>query len=183
MKHITDREKAILFALQAGYIKTWQEAFILSYNGPEETARNLKKVSSSVTHWKRHPEVVQATEEIKQYLAARDKLLIDNEIQKLNQEQSKEGNEGANGGSVRIQERPETGIDYYDPRNQKRQINYIIQQANGDPKTQLDAIKAIQQTQRDDKQAAREGKTVKVYLPLTCDTCPVLARAKEKREK
>ena len=74
-------------------------------------------------------------------------------------------------------------IDYYDPANQRTQINRIIAESDDDPKTQLDAIKTIQQTQRDDKQAARDQKQVRSYLPLRCESCPLYAKAAAKAIK
>lgn len=178
MKHgTTDRENAVLFALAAGYLKSWTEAFILSRQEPEESKNNYKKLSSSVSHWKQHPVTVQAYNEILLTVQARDKKIIEDELKKL---QTKQGPEDNAGDSDSHSRKAKNAVDYYNPENQRNQINKIIAESGDDPKTQLDAIKAIQQTQRDDKQAAREGKTVKVYLPLTCDTCPVLLKAREK---
>jgi len=71
-------------------------------------------------------------------------------------------------------------IDYYNPENQRKQINRIIEQAADDPKTQLDAIKAIQQTQRDDRQAAKDNQIQRFYSPLRCHKCPLYQRRKAK---
>ena len=71
-------------------------------------------------------------------------------------------------------------IDYYDPQNQRRTINAIIDKAQDDPKTQLDAIKAIQQTQRDDRQAAKDNQIQRYYTPVSCRLCPFKAKAAKK---
>ena len=182
-REATSREKAILFALAAGQIETWQEAFILARDEPEEETRKLKNIRSSVTHWKQHPVTQTAWKHALERLQdLKDNILIEHDKQNPAEKET-EGKGNETGDNKRTKETKQNAVDYYDPKNQRTQINRIIQEAQDDPKTQLDAIKAIQQTQRDDRQAAREGKTVRVYLPLTCDTCPLAVKARGKAQK
>ena len=175
-REATKREKAVLFALAAGQIETWQEAFILARDESEDSARDLKNIKSSVTHWKQHPITQIAWKHANERLQDLKNLAAE----EGRKEAEKEGKGKEPGGNEALKPAGTSKIDYYDPENQRKQINKIIQQAQDDPKTQLDAIKAIQQTQRDDKQAAREGKTVRVYLPLSCDICPLAQKARKK---
>ena len=175
-REATKREKAILFALAAGQLESWQEAFILARDESEESARDLKNIKSSVTHWKQHPVTQTAWKHANERLQDLKNLAVE----EGRKEGEREEREKENGRNEALKTAGVSKVDYYDPENQRKQINKIIQQAQDDPKTQLDAIKAIQQTQRDDKQAAREGKTVRVYLPLSCDICPMAQKARKK---
>lgn len=182
-KHITDREKAVLFALAAGYIKTWNEAFILSYPDTEEKARSLKKVSSSVTHWKNHPTIVQAFKEVSQYVEARDQLIKDDAIKKASKDDAITKEDKQEAGSERPGPKASTKVDYSDPEARRKLYNEIILKSADDPKTQLDAAKVIEQTQRDDKQAARERKTVVFFTPQRCLSCELYLKAQKKAAK
>ena len=175
-REATKREKAILFALAAGKIESWHEAFILARDEIEESAKDLKNINSSVTHWKQHPITQIAWKHANERLQDLKSLAAEDG----RKEGEKEGRKKEAGRNEALKTAGASKVDYYDPENQRKQINKIIQQAQDDPKTQLDAIKAIQQTQRDDKQAAREGKTVRIYLPLSCDICPLAQKAREK---
>ena len=73
-------------------------------------------------------------------------------------------------------------VDYSDPANQARKLNELVNTAN-DPGDALDALKVIIQGQKADRDAAREQKTVRAYLPLSCNSCPFLEKARKKGEK
>lgn len=180
MKRATAREKAILFALAAGYIDTWETAFILSRQESEADADKLKSRKSSVTHWKQHPEIQNAYSYAVTALNLRD----EETARKAREEVSKKGDEATEGETGGENERPKdkrpSRLDYYDPANQRRTINAIIDKAADDPKTQLDAIKAIQQTQRDDRQAAKDNQIQRFYTPVTCKNCPFKAQKGKK---
>ena len=59
----------------------------------------------------------------------------------------------------------------------------IIAESSDDPKTQLDAIKAIQQTQRDDRQAAKDSQIQRFYTPIQCRDCIIKANFSKLRRR
>lgn len=73
-------------------------------------------------------------------------------------------------------------VDYSDPVNQKRKLNELINTAT-DSGEALDALKVIIQGQKADRDAAKEGKTVRAYLPLCCNDCPLYEKARKKPRK
>lgn len=179
----TEREKAILFALAAGNIKDWKTAYILSSQKPEETLRRQKALNSSVTRWRQRDEIKlyfrEAQKEIEQM---KDFYQNEGREEARKMMERKEGGESEHTETQKKTQK-DKNLDFYDPANQRRQINQIIQQAQDDPKTQLDAIKAIQQTQRDDRQAAKDNKIQRFYVPVTCKTCPLMEKAAKKFAK
>ena len=168
----SEREKAILFALAAGQLADgWREAFILSSQKPEKEVTGQKNIATSAERWRRRPEILKAYEKA---LAA---------VQEMKEEGKTEGGEtgpALAGESERPKDKRPSRLDYYDPANQRRTINAIIDKAQDDPKTQLDAIKAIQQTQRDDRQAAKDNQIQRFYMPVACRTCPFKAQKDKK---
>lgn len=161
----SEREKAILFALAAGQLADgWKEAFILSSQKSEKDVTNQKNIATSAERWRRRPEILKAYEKA---LAA---------VQEL-KEEGKPAEDGTGpqlaGDSNRTKPAKPGRIDYYNPENQRKTINAIIDRAQDDPKTQLDAIKTIQQTQRDDRQAAKDNQIQRFYTPVTCKICPL----------
>ena len=161
----SEREKAILFVLAAGQLAGgWKEAFILSSQKAEKDVTNQKNITTSAERWRRRPEILKAYESA---LKA---------VQEL-KEEAKPAEDGTGpqlaGDSNRTKPAKAGKIDYYNPENQRRTINAIIDKAQDDPKTQLDAIKAIQQTQRDDRQAAKDNQIQRFYTPVTCKICPL----------
>lgn len=169
---ITDREKAAVLALKIGIIPDQKTAFVAASDKPAKDV-NPKTVDTLAARWMRSPKIAQFATYVERLLADRDA-----DARQRGREEAETGKGPA--GSELARRQPSKAVDFYDPANQKRQINRIIQEASDDPKTQLDAIKAIQQTQRDDRQAARDQKQVKAYLPLRCDACPLMMKARKK---
>lgn len=168
----SEREKAILFVLAAGQLAGgWKEAFILSSQKAEKDVTNQKNITTSAERWRRRPEILKAYEKA---LAAVQELKDD----------GKPAEDGTGpqlaGDSNRTKTAKAGRIDYYNPENQRKTINAIIDKAADDPKTQLDAIKAIQQTQRDDRQAAKDNQIQRFYSPLSCRSCPFKAKKRVK---
>ena len=180
----TDREKAALLAYKIGLIPDARTAYIIA---EDKAVADVAKgsLNSYVSRWINSDRVKQLLLYIDRVLADRDanarlKGRQDAEKARANKNTGTadiEGNRRKNAAGLSQE------TDYYDPANQRTQINRIIREAADDPRTQLDAIKAIQQTQRDDKQAARDQKQVRTYLPLRCNDCPLLAKAREKVTK
>lgn len=168
----SEREKAILFVLAAGQLAGgWKEAFILSSQKAEKEVTNQKNITTSAERWRRRPEILKAYESA---LKAVQELKEENG----NQDETKAGDLA--GDSVRTKTAKAGHLDYYNPDNQRRTINAIIEKAQDDPKTQLDAIKAIQQTQRDDRQAAKDNQIQRYYTPVACRSCPFKAKSIKK---
>lgn len=175
---ITDREKAAILLHLYGGENDWKKLYLISRPGEiPSNPEDITYLPDYANKWKR-------MERIQEYLneerdkQARNRLRLEDKIRQEVESTTSPGE------SERKQNetKPEK-VDYYDPAEQRKQINRIIQEASDDPKTQLDAIKAIQQTQRDDRQAARDQKQVQSYLPLRCNSCPLMEKARKKLPK
>lgn len=169
----TDREKAALLAYKIGIIPDLKTAYLAAENKAIEDVAT-KALKTYVSKWIN-------SERVKQLSAYLDRILADRDADARQRgrdeaENERNGNRTTPGRNERTETRktaPVANVDYYDPANQRKQINQIIQQAADDPKTQLDAIKAIQQTQRDDRQAAKDQQIQRFYLPVRCQSCPI----------
>ena len=182
---INARQKAAVFALAAGILADWTECFIAASENRTKEAEKVAATFSNVSHWKSSKKIRDYYDECRERIA-RDQARIQLQgIEEGKREAKKESEEETTTGENERTKtkRPAAIVDYYDPANQRTQINRIIAESGDDPKTQLDAIKAIQQTQRDDKQAARDQKQVRSYLPLRCESCPLYAKARAKTTK
>lgn len=73
-------------------------------------------------------------------------------------------------------------IDYTKPDAQKKLLNHIINSSD-ESKEKLDALKAVISMQKDDREAARDNKIQRFYMPLKCTECPLHARAEKSRER
>lgn len=168
----SEREKAILFVLAAGQLAGgWKEAFILSSQKAEKDVTNQKNITTSAERWRRRPEILKAYESA---------LKAVQELKEEGKETEGETQTQPAGDSNRTKPAKAGRIDYYNPENQRKTINAIIDKAQDDPKTQLDAIKAIQQTQRDDRQAAKDNQIQRFYTPVTCKICPLYQKRTKK---
>lgn len=75
-----------------------------------------------------------------------------------------------------------TDTDYTNPEAQKKLLNHLINSAD-DGKEKLDALKTIVSMQKDDREAAKDNKVQRFYMPLKCTQCPLHARAMKRRER
>lgn len=168
----------------AGVVDDWTELYFIAEDKSRKDAESVQFVAASVSRWKNSDKIKKCLSEFTKLLADREADARtqgrDEERRKETERKGREENERTASETGRTIAAP---VDYYDPANQRRQINRIISEAGDDPKTQLDAIKAIQQTQRDDKQAARDQKQVRSYLPLRCYECPLMIKARQKATK
>lgn len=73
-------------------------------------------------------------------------------------------------------------VDYSSPAAQQEKLNELVNTAD-DPGEALDALKVIIQSQKADRDAAREGRVQRVYLPISCDSCPLYQKARKKGQK
>lgn len=173
MKKATEREKAIIYSLAAGFITSWRQAYILSR---DKLVENFEP--SNVTRWKQREEIRQAFIFAQTLIQKKEEETREQVRREMQQAETK-----TDGDNVSTKTRQASKLDYYDPANQRKTINAIIEAAKDDPKTQLDAIKAIQQTQRDDRQAAKDQQTQRIYSPLRCYDCPLHVKALKDSEK
>lgn len=176
----TEREKAVIFSLAAGYIDSWQKAFILSRDYPIKQAEEIKSLAPTVTRWKQREEIQNAYNFAATALNLRDEETARKAREEASKKDDEETSQQLAGDSNRSKPAKPGRIDYYNPENQRKTINAIIDKAADDPKTQLDAIKAIQQTQRDDRQAAKDNQIQRFYMPVACRTCPFKAKKAKK---
>ena len=167
MKYITEREKAAInYYLYAG-VEDWSILYLIGSDRSTEDNMKDKYLSDKASNWKR-------SARIQEYLktAIKRKALEEADREREIEKRARE--------SERRQIDAEKGrssfVDYSDPRNQIRKLNEIINEAT-DPGEALDAIKVVRAGQKDDQQAAREGKQVRAYLPQTCNNCILYQRA------
>ena len=171
--------------LALGMIQDWKTAYIIADEKPTKELAKLTYLDSSVSRWKNSAKIKKALEEAIKYFADRDaderkKGFLEGQKAALQgTEQEKEDN-------IRIEPgkplRIEKYIDYSDPAAQTRKLNELVNTAD-DPGEALDALKVIIQTQKADRDAAREGKQVRAYLPISCTGCPLYKLQVKKRER
>ena len=182
---ITAREKAAVFLYAAGIETSWKEIYLIAEDKKRSDAEQIKDLTTLISRWKNSDKIKNALEESRRILAARDleqrRQGAEEERRRQEEKQNEQGDNKQTTGHKAGQ--TAKNIDFYDPANQRTQINKIIQEASDDPKTQLDAIKAIQQTQRDDRQAARDQKQARFYLPIRCQSCPLYSKAAKNTTK
>ena len=189
---ITIREKAVLFLIAYGLLDDWETAYFASEDKSLKDAQSIKFPGPNVSKWKNSHKVQQQIKDFQELINennAKQRFIGANEIKKISELDlgDDKPKEKAQRESEPIKEyKPKIvspQIDYNDPKARKDLYNRIIASSYDDPKTQLDAAKLIEQTQKDDKQAAKEGKSVRVYLPLSCDICPLAQKARKKGSK
>lgn len=176
----TDREKAVIFALAAGYIDGWSKAYILSREYSTTQAEEIKSLRPTVTRWKQRDDIQKAYNFAIAALNNRDEATRQKALEEIKTSPEDEGQTTTPADSERTNNQKRSPVDYYDPKNQRTQINKIIAESQDDPKTQLDAIKAIQQTQRDDRQAAKDNQIQRFYTPVNCHFCPLYLKKRPK---
>jgi len=69
--------------------------------------------------------------------------------------------------------------DFSRPENQFRKLNELVNTATDSAET-LDALKVIMSAQKADREAARDGKAVKCYIPISCKDCKLYEKARKK---
>lgn len=176
---ITDREKAAIVALKLGLLPDSRSAYIAAEDKPAKDV-NPVGIKTLVSRWINSDKVKQYGDYIERLLSDRD---ADARRRGREEAERMSGRDEEAGGSERTESKPGRAVDYYDPANQRKQINRIIAESSDDPKTQLDAIKAIQQTQRDDRQAAKDSQIQRFYTPVQCRECIIKANFAKLRRR
>lgn len=174
-KKLTDREKAAIFWHIFGGVDDWKTLYLAAldepYTGPE------KNLSDFASKWKRTPKIqefLQAVQEIRFKIlqAAQQKGFEEGRAAVLDNVHT-ETTAGA---------RSTKFVDYSDPANQARKLNELVNTAD-DPGEALDALKVIMQAQKADREAAKDNKIARFYLPLQCSGCPLLEKRRRQLSK
>ncbi len=179
MKNVTEREKAVIFALAAGGIDDWKKAYLLSREYSTKEAEQIKSLSPTVTRWKQRPDIVETYRTAVQLLKAKEEILKEEGWRQAREEEGKEEEETGPADNNRTQKRKTARIDYSDPKAQTDKLNELINTAD-DPGEALDALKVIIQTQKADREAARSQKSVIYYRPVRCNQCKLYLKAGKK---
>lgn len=183
-KDISLREIAALYYHVFGDINDFQELYKIAYNDKIQNI-NYSNLSDIASKWKRSTKVKNYIDYLQEKKLEYKQKLKKEILKELEQEKEKENIKQLNEDSEHLKELEQfearKNIDYSNPKERQRQYNKIIARSDNDPKTQLDALKMFETIQREDKQAAKEGKSVRVYMPLSCDICPLYEKAKRKK--
>jgi hypothetical protein len=177
----TEREKALIFAMAAGGVEGWKEAFILSRETADPVSKKAGNLSSIVSRWKQRPDIVKAYENAIKILQDRDEKNRQAGRMEAQEERQQEDETGTQDNN-RTQKRKTARIDYSDPKAQTDKLNELINTAD-DPGEALDALKVIISTQKADREAARSQKSVIYYRPIRCKQCKLYQKAGEKARK
>lgn len=158
-KTLTDRERAAVYMHVYGGCDDWRLLYSIAQPGGIDTPFHDTQLST----WKNSTKIRGFIRDLNAAKEARD-----NEIRKAGFNAGQEELLNAAGGN-------DSGagvVDYTKPEEQKKLLNRLIATAT-DPGEAIDALKIIVSGQRDDRQAAREGRQVRAYLPLLCYQCPL----------
>lgn len=175
-KKITPGEIAAVYYSVFSGCQDWRQLYAIA-DGIKSDEKQKEINRSTIYAWKNTTKIQELFRDVE-----RRKL-------ELIQAAEKQGfQDGKNSLLDNIHTENETGgkkpkiVDYADPTNQARKLNELVNTA-ADPGEALDALKVIIQTQKADREAARDQKTVRAYLPLSCNSCPFLEKARKKSEK
>ena len=159
----TKRETAAVFALVAGIVDNWTDCYIIAYDGKNETVTTQKSLAVSVSRWKNSGPIALEYERLKTILEQTKRKAIEDYCKETN---------GGTADNIGTKSGKRGLIDYSDPANQATKLNELVNSAT-DGGEALDALKVIIQSQRADREAAKDGKVVRAYLPISCVACPL----------
>ena len=172
---ITEQEQIAIVALLYGFIDTWPEAYRIAAGQSHKDAEKDPHFTGYASRWKNSAKVKRYYEIARDKKAVQENDLIREwcKLNKIDPERIQGESEGTK------KAREARNVDYTDPANQRRKLNELVNDAT-DPGEALDALKVIIAGQRDDRQAAKEGKQVRAYLPVICSQCPLYQAQAEK---
>ena len=187
---VTPREKAALLMHITGIETDWKQLYLIASEKPTAEILKQNAVSTSLSRWKGSDKIRKAYQDLqRQYFE-----IITRERDEAKQEVLKALKDDENKEKENIQatedikrtntdERPRHAItvDYSNPDNQRKKLNQIVNDAK-DAGEALDALKVIISGQKADRDAAREQKQVRAYLPITCNECPLMEKARKKAQ-
>lgn len=176
-KTLSDREKVALFYHVWGGCDDWTKLFFVADSAAYGQAeKDIKYLSDYVSKWKRSEKVKKYVDQLRAEKSVKEFKQREEIKNELREEMTGGDSERKNGQPAR---RVAGFVDYTNPDNQRQKLNELINGAS-DPGEALDALKVIIAGQRDDKQAAKEQRQVRAYLPQQCQECPLYQRARKK---
>lgn len=182
-KRFTDREKAAIWFHVFGGCEDWATLYKLAND--EETKQKGNALNQVVSKWKHSEKIRLYLEEVRQKKWELIQRAKEDGANQREQELTKHAREEerTRAESERTNEKQTKpiakAVDYSDPANQAKKLNELVNSAS-DPGEALDALKVIISSQKADREAAKERKTVQVYMPLTCDSCPLVQKKMKK---
>lgn len=174
-KTITQREIAVLYYHVFSGCEDWR----LLYQLADNTDGTNQPNKTAVSLWKHSDKVKNALVDIRQKFAL---ITAQYEQRGADKEKEKKVNQGGNEHTKTSGQKAVLRVDYTNPKNQADKLNELINTAD-DPGEALDALKVIIQSQRADRESAKEGKQTRVYIPINCADCPLYQDIKTKNLK
>lgn len=176
-KVITLREKAAIYAFVAGVLETWTDCFTVAMQDNEDVIRRRGGLATMVARWKARQDIKDLYLNAQRYFMERDDAAVQRWRRENPGTMEEERNDAPKvaGECVRIETPTNAGrktVDYTDPKNQARKLNELINRADNTGEA-LDALKVIISTQKADRDAARDGRQVRAYIPMGCNDCPL----------
>ena len=175
-KELTLKDKVAIKSLVFGIVQNWNDAFKIAYDGTQKDIDKIKYLATIVSRWKRNPKIQDYYNECL-YLHKMEKEKERETI--LKEYGGKDEETKGKGENVHTKSKTPKLVDFSNPQNQMQKLNELVNSSEDVGET-LDALKVIIQTQKADRDAAREGKVVRCYLPMTCNECPLLKKGKKK---
>ena len=173
-KKITEREKAALYYHVFGGVDDWRQLYEIA-DAATDAKNEIKFLDIYISRWKN-------SEKVKTFLKVIQKQKADQDAEERNKGREEERTKARE--SEHTETKPETRqkkeIDYSDPKNRRQLYNEVIANSGDDYKTKLDAAKVFEQIQKDDREAARQQKQQRVYLPAVCNECPLYLKARKR---
>ena len=170
-KRLTPGEIAAVYYHVYGHCDDWTLLYAIADGIKDKQVYDINR--NTVSKWKGMDKITGLIAQLKK---ARADMMAPTE--------QKEQDEP--GGSVRVKSaanlKNSKFVDYSNPDNQAAKLNELVNTADN-PGEALDALKVIIQGQRADKEAAKEGRTVRAYLPMSCSGCPLYEKARKKVTK
>lgn len=171
-KKLTPAEVAAIHLHVYGGASDWLQLYAIADGIKEKDLESINR--STVYKWKNSLKIVELIRDLERKKQDTLERAVNSALEQIKEDE---------GGCVRT-ENDGTGkrgktVDYTDPSNQARKLNELVNTAT-DPGEALDALKVIMQAQKSDREAAREQKQVRAYLPLTCAECPFLEKARKR---
>ena len=182
-KKITEREKAALYYMIFAGLDDWRQVYRIA--DPETDKGDIKYLDTYVSRWKNSGKVQDVIKAIQKQKADQDAEERNKgkqeERNRIEEERNREGESEST--ETKTERRPKKEIDYSDPKNRKQLYNEVIANSGDDYKTKLDAAKVFEQIQKDDREAARQQRQQRVYLPIVCNECPLYMKARKRTTK
>lgn len=170
-KRLTPGEIAAVYYHVFGGCQDWQLLYAIADGIKDKQVYDINR--NTVSKWKGMDKITGLIQQL-----TAEKARTENKT-------AEKGTDDA-GGSVRTETGPKLKnykfVDYSSPAAQQAKLNELVNTAD-DPGEALDALKVIIQSQKADRDAAKEGRVQRVYLPVSCTDCPLYLKARKKGAK